>query len=923
MTGLKHFKAAVFAVVLLFSVSLPYVSSAYALKKYNVHVKVLDKDTGKPLDMATVRVMKAADTASMRYSVTASDGSADILGVVNGEYVVAVDYMGYIPFSRLVSVKDASVDLGSVYLEQESNLIGELVVSAVGNPIVVKKDTIEYTATSYKSADSDMLEDLLKKLPGVEVDSEGKITANGEEITKIMIDGKEFFLNDPQLATKNLPANIIDKIKVVERKSDQARFSGIDDGESETVIDLSVKKGMMDGWFGNAMAGYGTDNRFQGGLMASKITKESQLTFILNANNTNNRGFFDFAGSMMNSMKRTHGGVQLAGAQINFGGSGITSSWLAGVNGNGTFLDGKLKVSGNYMYSGSENDKIQDSYKETFLQADTVLVNDTGNESLTRSQSHSFGGEVDWQITDRTSVLFRPKVSLGEGTFDESSQYSTVNTFLGDVNSGESSSYGYSRSVDAEGKLLLRHRFVKPGRTVSLDVDYGYSMSDMDAFNKSLTRMPGEAGVEESTVDQNYFAESETNSVRARLSYTEPLGRKFFLEAAYTFNYTGSYSSKDTKSFNSESGAYDIPEADYTNSFNNLFINHKAELNVTRTTDKYLFVAGANVQPSYTKSSGTLIDYSRNVLNFSPNARFEYRFSENEELKIRYGGRTVQPTVTQLQPVPDNSNPLYVSLGNPDLDPEFNHTMRIEYKKSDRKTFSMMFARLRLSYVQDKIVNSSWYDESGIQYTKPVNTDGAYDANAIFMANIPFGKSGFSFMTRTFAKYGNSYSYVSDIANNVQSMNVSEWMRFMYRGKTVEASLGGAARYSMAWYSMSGKKSTPTWTNTVTAYLNITLPWDISIKTDANYNFYIGYDDSYSEPSVVWNAEISKQLFKKKATIAIKAYDILGQAKGLYRVTDDEYVMDVSTNALQRYIMLSFIYRFGDFGQQRGRGMHR
>lgn len=891
--------------------------------RYSIYAKIVDGITGQPLDMATVLLLNASDTTKAKYSSSGSNGSASISGITSGKYIFKVEYMGYRTYRKTVSVNGRSLDLGKIEMLENVNYVDELVITAVGNPIVVKKDTIEYSASSYKIADSDMLEDLLKKLPGVEVDSEGNITANGESITKVMIDGKTFFLDDPQLATKNLPANIIEKVKVVEKKSDQAEFTGIDDGEEEMVLDLSIKPGMLDGWFGNATAGYGygNDHRFQAGLMTSRIKEDSQFTILLNGNNTNNRGFFDFAGNMMQSMRSMRqSGIRMENM---FGGSGITTSWMGGINANKELFDGKLKLSGSYMYSGSDNETLTDQYKENFLESDSLLVNDDNSQSRTLNQSHMIGGEIDWKISDNTSILFKPQVNIGYGDYDESSSYSTGrgnSSYIGNVNEGYSRSNGYNNAIQAKGDLLLRHKFNKKGRTLSLFLRYEYSDNRSDAFNYSKTRLFGEDGMiaDSSIIDQHYDLASSSSKIRARLSYTEPLGKDFYIEAAYAYSQNNSVSLKESWNMNKATGKYDLYDDDYSNRFDNLFINQSAEINLMQSKDKYMFVIGADMQPSLTKSVGDTSVLTRNVINFAPNATFEYRFSDNEDLRIRYRGRTEQPSITQLQPVLDNSDPLFISEGNPDLLPEFSHNLRIRYRFSDMQNYTMVFAALGASYTMDKIINQNWYDENGVQHSKPVNADGAYNVNGMVMANIPIGKSGFSISTRTSAGFNNGYSYISEVKNNVKSLNFSEWLRFMYRDDIIEAHLGGFARYNQAWYSVDTRNNPAAWTNSISAYLNVSLPWNINIKTDANYTFYLGYGEDYNDPSFVWNAEISKQFLKNKATLAIKVYDIMNQAKSVYRVTSDEYVMDVQTNALKRYVMLSFIYRFGDFGNNAG-----
>ena len=329
----------VFAALMTFSVAA---LAEEEQRGFTVKVTVIDSLRNEPVEFATASVTRTDNGNSNKYALTDSYGTATISGLPAGTYLLKLEFLGFETYTKSITLgASRQLDLGKIALKEQVNTLNSVIVSAVGNPIIVKKDTVEYNASSFKTTENDMLEELLKKLPGIEIDSEGKITANGKEINKIMIDGKTFFLNDPQLATKNLPAKIIDKVKVVDRKSEQAQFTGIDDGEEETVIDLTIRPGMMNGWFGNVSGGYGTDNRYQGAGMVGNFTKTTQLTAVANINNTNNRGFSDIAGSMMSAMRNNSGmgdqAFRVGGATMRFGGSGITTSWMGGVNGNAEF----------------------------------------------------------------------------------------------------------------------------------------------------------------------------------------------------------------------------------------------------------------------------------------------------------------------------------------------------------------------------------------------------------------------------------------------------------------------------------------------------------------------------------------------------------------------------------------------------------
>ena len=888
-------------------------------KESKVKFTIVDSMRREPVEFATASITLVGSTTPAKYSLSDNKGKIELTGMAAGSYNIRIEYMGYETYTKPIIIENQRVvDLGEIALKEQLNTLNSVVVQAVGNPIVVKKDTIEYNASSFKTTDNDMLEELLKKLPGVEIDSDGKITANGKEINKIMIDGKVFFLNDPQLATKNLPAKIVDKVRVVERKSEQAQFTGIDDGNEETVIDLSIRPGMMNGWFGNVSAGYGTDDRYQAAGMAGNFKQKSQITFIGNLNNTNNRGFSDIAGSMMSAMRGSGtGGVRVGGATMRFGGNGITTSWMGGANGNYETTNKKLKIGGNYLYSGSDNIATSTSYRQNFL-ADSTFNYFQSSNSQTYADGHRFALQLEYQLTDKASILFRPNVSIGKGNFNDTKDFWTKGGTGTKINEGNSISYGENSSQSVDGDLLYRQKLNKVGRTFSVNMSYSFSNNDIfNAKNWSKTVTGNNA--DSTVINQEYKMNTLGYSLGARASYTEPLGKNYFLELAYQYRFRMNKSDKEAFNFNSLTNSYNLRDSLYSNSFENNFSNHTAEANVRKTGEKYNFILGFNVQPSTIRSIGSNRDISRSVVNFAPMAMFEYKFSEMRDIELRYRGNTRQPSINQLQPVPDNSNPLYIPLGNPDLLPEFEHSLRIEYSDTKKEKFRTIHAGLNSSYTMDKIVNKRWYDNTGVQYTMPVNEQGAFNVNANLMYNSPIAKSKISIMSfsRAGVNKGVSFSGRTEqslVKSFTTTLSINEMLRLMYRGDKLQLSVGGRVGYNYAWYTIQQTNKPATWNNAINGYINWTLPAGLNLTSDVDYNFYIGYGEGYNTPAIVWNAEISKLMFKNTGTLRLKVFDILKQSKSVWRTTTDNYIEDIENNVLQQYFMLSFTWRFGTFG---------
>ncbi len=900
-----------------------------------------DASNSLPVSFATAYVTKDTTLNNPIYSLSDVDGNAVMENVPTGQMYLTVELMGYIKVQNRVNIEEGNNDLGVIFMKPDVQRLDESVVTAIGNPIVVKKDTIEYTASSFKTGENDMLEELLKKLPGVEVSEDGTITANGEEITKITIGGKTFFLDDPQLALKNIPARIVEKVKVVEKKSDQAEFTGIDDGESEKVIDLSINPGMMDGWFGSIGGGAGNDitqndpdTRFEGATMIGHFSDDLQVSILGNANNTNNRGFNDMTSNMMSTMRASIGGRGQGGSTS--GNNGITTSWMGGTNIMANLLDDKMELGGNYLYSGSDKDIQSQTSETTFLTENENLYTQTESQELSTTQGHRASLELDYKLSDKTSILFRPDFNYGIGKYSDQSTYSTDKTFndgssAESLNDGMSKSDGESNTLSTAGTILFRQKLGDtPGRTISLYSRYSFSQSNLDAYNYSLTNENNEGESRSSIIDQNYLLDQQDYSVNSRLTYTEPLGNNYFLEASYRFSWRENNSVKNTYNLNSLTGEYDILDALYSTNYSNTFMNHDMRINAIKQEEKYTIQIGASAQPATTISTqrvdkvDSTTEYT--VWNFAPSARIDFNFSDNSFLRLRYNGRTNQPSITQLQPVPDNTNPLYIQLGNPNLLPEFRHDLFAMHSYTNKETFFSVYSRLGASYVKDPIVNARWYDDTGVQSTAPVNANGdSYNTYAYVTLNTPIAKSKFSISSSTSSSISSSLNYtgignednLEDIFSSLElerttNLNVSENLKFTYRNNLVEASIAGIVRYQNSYYSFDSNQLTSTWTNTARASVILSLPFGLEFKTNADYNFYVGYEDGFGDRQIIWNAELTQLLFKKKASLSLKVYDILDQANSVYRVNGDNFTRDVITNSLGRYFTLSFIYRFGE-----------
>lgn len=946
-----------------------------AAQTRNVTITLQDAASGEPVSYATVSVTKAGETKAFKYALSDESGKAVIEKLPVGAYVIKAELMGYKAYSKELTIKE-SVNLGTVKMEADKEVLDAASVSAVGNPIIIKKDTVEYNAASFKTTDNDMLEDLLKKLPGVEVGEDGSVTANGKTISKITIDGKTFFLDDPSLASKNIPAKIVEKVKVLQKKSEQAQFTGIDDGQEETVIDLRIGRGMMNGVFGNVMAGGGhdwpqgnqslNDWRYQGAGFMGRFTEKSQISIILNANNTNNRGFNDLSGSMMRNM-RGGGGMGRGGG--GWGNSnGITSSWMGGINGAWDLFGDKMDLGGNYLYNSTNTDVEERSSKTTFLEDGSSILYNNNGFSNNNSQGHRFGMRLEHKFSENTSILFQPQFNFGTGNFSEFSNFDTYGQAAGSTartleNEGFNNNTGNNKNWSTNGFLLFRQRLGMPGRTISVNVDYNFSNNDLTGLNQSITRNYKGGETPESTeiVNQMFDRNSKSSALGGRVVYTEPLGAGFYLEANYQYRWSRNTSIKDTYD-SGPIGSIGDSSMDFNNTgmtrnetYSSNILNehqtHRGGFNFMYQKEKLRAQLGASVVPTITHNETNGEEYNSTVINWSPSAMLWYDINDNTNVRAFYFGNSSQPSTSQLMPVPDNSNPLNISLGNPYLKPYFSHNVRSRFGYTNKETFFSINGNLDGGIVQSPISNATWYDNNKVQFSLPVNGPNSANVNFNVFLNSPIAKSNFSIFNMIRASWSQSATYIgkssfdtskyydgdvfdyeqfhNDIPdlgasnlftrNKIQTVNLVERMRVTYRNDFVEITASGRTRMNKSWYTIK-ENVAPTWNNQVGTSMNWTIPGGVGIVGNLNYNWYRGYT-TQQDDEIIFNLEVTKLLFKKQFTLSLKAYDILNQAKNLSINDSANYHTETWNNTLGRYVILSLTWRFGTMGGQKGGGM--
>lgn len=883
----------------------------------NVTGSVVEQGSDTPIEQATVRLLNVKDSAMVRGVVSARNGSFTLKNVKKGSYLLHITFIGYDPLYQPLQItgKKNPVNVGKLELSDGAIELGEAVVIGKAPEVTVRNDTVEYNADSYKVTEGSVLEDLLKKMPGVEVDSEGKITVNGKEVKKVMVDGKEFFSDDPKVASKNLPAKMIDKLQVLDKKSDMAQMTGFDDGEEKTVINLTVKPGMKQGWFGNAYGGYGSKDRYEGNAMVNRFVNNDQITFMGGANNTNNMGFSDLASTMFSGM----GGG--GGRRGGFGaGSGITSSGNAGLNFSKEFKPDKLTLGGNTRYSHSDNDARSKSDRQNILPGDSSSYDNS--EAMSRTKSDNFGVDfrLEWKPDTMTQLIFRPSFSFSHSMNDNFSDATTLDNERDTVNTNKSSNYSESNGYNLNASIDFSRKLNNKGRVFSATLSGGNSDSYSDGMNRSdIVYFNQTDALKNSIIDQRSRYDNKGFNYRAYVSWVEPIGHNNFIQATYSISQRKQEALKNVYNQDAD-GIYNVLDSAYSQSYRNNFISQRASLSFKSQRAKFNYTIGLNLDPSYSSSENfvgdtTLSKITRKVVNLSPMAQFNYMFDKRTNLRIMYNGRTSQPSMTQLQPVADISDPTNITIGNPDLNPRYTNNVFIRFQQFTPEKQRAFMIMANGSYIINDIVSyTSYNQETGVKTTTYKNVNGNYSGNVRMMLNTPLKNKKFSINSMTMASFANSNGYINEEKNTNRNLILSERGGIDFRSSYLDLGVNGNIRYNATSNSLQKENNQNTFNYGAGGYTTIYLPLNFKIESDVNWSTNSGYGDGFKQNEVLWNASASKSFLKNnQGTLRFKIYDILQQRSNISRSITASYIQDSEYNTLGSYFMVHFIYRFSIF----------
>lgn len=895
-----------------------------------VRGKVTDTQ-GEPLPGASISLLKPDSTLVDGVSST-PNGNFTISKVGQGRYIVKADYIGFTTVCQNINVKSNAdtLRLSTFKLAESSIVLKEAVAIGVATPIKVMEDTIQYAANAYKTQPNAAVEDLLKRLPGVEVDQSGGITAQGQKVTKILLDGEELFGDDPTVASKNLPVNIVEAAQVITRKSDLARLTGVDDGEEETVINLTVKKGMNRGWNGTIEAGYGTDNRWLGRFNVMGRHDKNQFMLFGNFNNCNQQGFGDMSGGRF----RRFGGTNGINTTETVGGSFTLAN------------NDKLRFGGDVLYAHSDRDSETTTHRLNLLAGTNNSTEDSETSSRDKSDNIRGNFRLLWEPDSFNTLEFRPRFSYFLNNTSRNSYSENMNGSTA-VSRSRNISTSKGHGYDVSGRLIYNHKFDSHrGRSFSISANYSLSdtREDETVWSRNAFWMLDSIYEDYQLINNHTW----NNNVDARVSWIEPIGdvkNGNFMEFSYSMNYRWNNADKNVlhdpfsqTPFKDDENYSDwqqdiwrdwwlsdrltgldrdkmLPDTLNSDKYRNDFFSQSIRVGYQKVSAKYNLNVGLSLNPSMSKSvheGHAEKNMDRWVWNFAPYLRFRYRHSKQTTINMFYNGRSSQPSLTQLQPVEDTSDPMNVVKGNDKLKPSFAHNLRLRYQTFNADNQQSIMVMAGGSFTQNAIADKTTFNlETGGRFTTYENVNGNWNLNAMSIFSRPLRNKLFSVNNFLRAEVSQSVGFSNGDKNTGTTVTFSESFGFKFIPDNMEFEL--RPRYTFRNTANTIQHGNDKTIHTYGASLNATYyaPFGLVLATDLNYGNSTGYSDGFDNESWMWNASISYQFLRdKSATISLKGYDLLRQQKNVSRTETAQAITDTRFNTLTRYFMITFAYKF-------------
>lgn len=901
------------------------------------HSKILDSDTGTPLLQVPVKIKLLSDTTFNYNGLTDQTGTVSFSKLKKGDYEMMIHSLGYTDTLIRFSIPEGRFKaLSPIIRLHPSKGIQLKEVTIVDNTpaVSMKGDTIEYNAAKFKTKENAVVEELLRKLPGVNIDKSGTIKAQGEVVQRVLVDGKEFFGSDPSVATRNLPADMIQKVQILDKKSDMEEFTGVADGQKVKTINLITKKNMKRGYFGNVNAGLGNEGRYEGGINTNSFVNEAQASLILKGNNVNKSGFSstelirlltqnpemlsNLPPATMSELTRMKG-VKIEGGSDAIAAlarpAGLTDTKYGGLNFNNDFGD-KMKLRSSYFFNDNKTTEKFDYARQYLVQSPYNYLQAGDKTSANTNQRIDLSTDI--KLSDRSSIKISPRANLSTAKNSSDVRFSSSTT--GDnpspINDGTQLFNSTTNNNFFNGNAMFKHQFTKKSRTMVLDLSPEYFSNKSNYLNQSVNHTYGLSGKVSEVTDQQTLNTGDVYSINGNLVFTEPLSKSLFLQAGQQFYYSDGQYLRTVNNRNPGTGDYDLKDIGLSDNFSSGRTEYNSKLSLSGSFKKLNYTLSGRWKQSAVKGNSVLRQYEvdKSYQAFLPAAFAEFKFNKQQKLTLNYGMETNMPSVANLQPIEDNIDPLFTRKGNPDLDQEKFQNLSVNYNSFKVNSGNSLYASLRMSWYNKQITDNTNIDlTTGKQLISPVNLSGNYNTSLSLGKTISINKSGSSLTAELNASYAKNGIMNNSILNDMRVFSITPQFSFnYYLGDHINVSARGSAAWNSRKFSIASQLPERNWLLNYGAESIVILPFKTTLEASTDVFSALGLSNGYNSTVVLLNAGLNKEL-GKKFSVRVEARDLLNRNLDVNRISGNGYIEDRRNNALGRFFQFSAVYKFRHF----------
>lgn len=890
---------------------------------------VVDSADGIGLQGARISLLNTGDSI-IKQAVAQVNGRFVIDQLPSADYTLLLTYIGYKQSKRRIKIADRDLEL-KFPLTTSFTMLDAVNITVAPPPVLVKGDTTEFSAAAYKTeayADADAL---VAQIPGVEIDADGKIKAQGEDVQKIIVDGKEFFSSDPAVALKTLPADVIDKIQLIDEKSEQSKLTGFDDGNRRKIINIVTKPEKRRGYFGRMAGAIGNQERYNTGGFLNAFKGDRRISGNILSNNINQGSFSsnELVGASSRGGRGGDGGS----------GGGIGPNHRIALNYNNTWWK-EVEFNADYHFNTSDKDLIRTANREVLMADEANQFNISSQQTNRTNQGHAASIRVVYKRDSTQRLTVNPRINFNSGKTTNTNNTRTQDILQQLINTSDRENRGNNHAFTLGGSIDYGLRLSSEGRSVSAHLENNYNRNTNEAFALSYNTFYDSGTMSRSdTVNNRNDSRSNSTLWNGRLTYTEPFGAHARLMGNASYRSNNSYSDRRMYDFLLETGQYSELNRELSNEFRNDYKFYGAGLNYQYSSESFLVDLGIDYQQAKMANDRIFPEVtsaSHQFVNYLPNANLMYRFSRDRRVRFNYNTSTNPPNVLQLQDVVNNQNPLNITGGNPNLKQEFRHAFSLHYNSVNRESGANFSVGVNGELTNNRIVNSTIIAAvdtfildnvllgKGAQFTRPVNVNGYYSVRANSSFGIPIEALKINLNANTTVHHNRDVGILNELVTHTNTFGINQRIGINSNiSRKIIFSLSYSGNYNMVRNSSNRDLSNNSYNQQIRNDITYIFWKGLRVASSLNYRYNTGLAAGYDQSFLLWNASIGKKLFKKEqAEITLTAFDLLNSNTQITRNITERYIEDSQSNILQQYFLLSFTYNLRQFGGgSGGRGM--